>query len=287
MLDHLKNLTLAGGGIFHGQEQTTWPQNDRNKNLKCKLPVFLRFNFVTDSTIKEIKSVDGKKVHINVFACYNLKIKSIKISTPGDSPNTGGIQVGSSKGIKIYDSAISTGDACVSVSPGSENILVSEVFCGQGHGISVGSLGRTPNEEAITGLTVQNCTFTGMSNGVRIQTWPDSYGSTVSNITFEDIVMDNVQNPIVIDQEYCPNNSCNKKVPSRVKISNVKYNNIRGTSSTEVAVNLICSAVNPCENVKIGDINLVYNGAETGPGTSSCSNVKAILKGNQIPTICV
>ncbi|KAJ0098738.1 hypothetical protein Patl1_21611 [Pistacia atlantica] len=115
-LDHLKNLTLAGGGIFHGQGQTTWPQNDCNKNLKCKLPV-----------IKSIKiSTPGDSPNTG----------GIQISTPGDSPNTGGIHIGSSKGIKIYDSAISTGDACVSVSPGSENILVSDVFCGLGHGIS-------------------------------------------------------------------------------------------------------------------------------------------------------
>ena len=175
----------------------------------------MRFNFLNDSTIKEIKSIDSKKVHINVFACNNLNLKSIKISAPADSPNTDGIHIGSSKGIKIYNSVIGTGDDCVSLSPGSENVLVSNVFCGPGHGISVGSVGRTPNEKPITGLTVRNCTFTGTDNGVRIKTWPDSYEGVLSNFTFEDIVMNNVQNPVVIDQEYCPYNACNKKVCER------------------------------------------------------------------------
>ena len=72
-----------------------------------------------------------------------------------------------------------------------------------------------------------------------------------------------------------------------MKISNVKYNNIRGTSSSRVAVNLLCSKLSPCTNVEIGDINLVYSGAEAGPATSSCSNVDAIVTGKQNPTTCV
>ncbi|XP_044510144.1 exopolygalacturonase-like [Mangifera indica] len=201
---------------------------------------------------------------------------------PGDSSNTDGIHIGSSTGIKIYDSRIGIGDDCVSLSPGSENILVSNVVCGPGHGISVGNAGT--------------------DNGVRIKTWPDSCEGVLSNFTFEDTVMNNVQNPVVIGQEYYPYNACNKKeyehntnrsrlisqvVRSKVKISSVKYNNIRGTSSAKVAVNLLCSRLNPCKNVEIGDINLVYNGTEAGPTTSSCLNVEPILKGKHIPFTCV
>ncbi|XP_044510145.1 polygalacturonase-like [Mangifera indica] len=213
-------------------------------------------NKMTATKTPKIKSINSKKVHINVFACYNLNLKSIEISAPGDNPNTDGIHIGSSTEIKIYDSLIGTGDDCVLLSPESENILVSNVLCGPGH---------------------------GTDNGVRIKTWPDSYEGVLSNFTFEDIVMNNVQNPIVIGQEYYPYNACNKKV----KTSNVKYNNILRTSSAKVAVNLLCSRLNPCKNVEIGDINLVFNGTEAGPTTSSCLNVEPILKGRHIPITCV
>ncbi|KAJ0034931.1 hypothetical protein Pint_26449 [Pistacia integerrima] len=69
-------------------------------------------------------------------------------------------------------------------------------------------------------------------------------------------------------------------------MNNVRYNNIRGTSSSEVAVNLMCSKENPCQNVEIGDINMVYNGGNEGRATSPCSNVEAILRGNHNPTTC-
>lgn len=81
------------------------------------------------------------------------------------------------------------------------------------------------------------------------------------------------------------------QVPSQVKISNVRFNNIRGTSATKVAVSLVCSQKIPCQNIEIGNINLVYNGVNVkveGPETTSlCSNVKPTLFGKQIPATCV
>lgn len=58
--------------------------------------------------------------------------------------------------------------------PGSTNVTTSNIFCGPGNGISVGSLGRYPSEEDAVGLVVRNCTFTGTANGVRIKTWEGS-----------------------------------------------------------------------------------------------------------------
>ncbi|KAJ8642740.1 hypothetical protein MRB53_004488 [Persea americana] len=119
--------------------------------------------------------------------------------------------------------------ACISLGPGSSNIVsISICFCGPGHGISVDSLGQYPNEEDVVGLTVRNCTFTGTTNGLRIKAWEASPASTnASSFTFDDIVMNNVYNPIIIDQEYCPYKSCNLETPSRVKIDNVSFKNIR------------------------------------------------------------
>ncbi|KAH9679299.1 hypothetical protein WN943_027373 [Citrus x changshan-huyou] len=286
--ESLRSFTLTGGGTFHGQGRTAWPENQCHKNSNCQLPISIRFNKLNDSTITGVQSVDSKFFHINILGCYNLKLNTINISAPDDSPNTDGIHIGRSNGIEISNSKIATGDDCVSLGDGSQNVLVSDVSCGPGHGISVGSLGKYKKEEDVVGLTVINCTFTGTSNGVRIKTWPDSEDAKASNFTFEDLFMNNVENPIVIDQEYCPHNQCNIKVPSRVKISNVRFRNIRGTSLTKEAVRIICSKEIPCQNVEIGDINLVYNGIDDkGPAISSCSNVKPTLVGKQIPATCV
>ena len=77
----------------------------------------------------------------------------------------------------------------------------------------------------------------------------------------------------------------NIQVPSAIKISKVSFKNIRGTSSTPVAVKLVCSKSHPCEDVEIADIDLTYSGKE-GPAVSECSNVKPTISGKQNPPIC-
>lgn len=46
------------------------------------------------------------------------------------------------------------------------------------------------------------CTLTGTTNGARIKTYHDSIPLVASGIVYEDIVMNDVANPIIIDQHY-------------------------------------------------------------------------------------
>lgn len=78
---------------------------------------------------------------------------------------------------------------------------------------SVGSLGKYPEEKDVRGLIVRDSTITGTMNGVRIKSWPNSPSpSAVSNVTFENINMNDVGNPIIVDQLYCPSGICPNKV---------------------------------------------------------------------------
>ena len=172
----------------------------------------LSFNFVNNSVVRDVTTKDSKNFHVNVFGCENFSFQNFTISAPAESPNTDGIHIGKSIGINITDSNIQTGDDCISLGDGSKQVYVERVKCGPGHGISVGSLGKYKNEDPVVGFTVKNCTLTGTDNGIRIKTWPASSEGAVSNVRFEDIIMQNVSNPIIIDQVYCPWNHCNAKV---------------------------------------------------------------------------
>ncbi|KAK4276404.1 hypothetical protein QN277_019352 [Acacia crassicarpa] len=262
-IGYVNGFTLSGKGTFDGKGPSAWKANDCAHNSKCNWPTMnFGFNFLNNSYIRGVTSKDSKNFHVNVLSCNNINFDGFNIIAPEDSPNTDGIHIGRSTGVTVANTNIATGDDCVSLGDGNKNITVVNVHCGPGHGISVGSLGRYDNEQPVTGVSVRNCTLSNTMNGVRIKTWPGTSGTiTVTDMHFEDLVMDNVQNPVIIDQEYCPSNQCDKSSPSKIKISNVSFRNIRGTSQTQQGVSLICSKGVPCENVQLDNINLKFNGA--------------------------
>lgn len=162
--------------------------------------------------LQSISFVDSKFFHILIGQSAGITIKNITITAPGDSPNTDGIHIGDSADVRIIDSTIGCGDDCISIGPGSTNVTVDNVFCGPGHGISVGSLGKYTYDLGVDGVYVTNCTLSGTTNGVRIKTWKDSPAINATNVLFYDIVMREAGNPIIIDQEYCPGSCDDDKV---------------------------------------------------------------------------
>ncbi|KAJ4980695.1 hypothetical protein NE237_031532 [Protea cynaroides] len=255
VFQYINDLTISGGGTLDGQGQKAWTINNCAANPNCKmLPVSLIFNFVNNTMIRNITSVHSKNFHISIFQSYDLTLENLNISAPGDN----------SARIRITDIVIATGDNCISVGPGTCNLNVTKVVCGPGYGINVGSLGKYPGEAEVNGVFVRNNTFINTQNGVRIKTWLSSPA-------------------VILDQEYCPHLKCDKEDPLLVKLSNIMFDNIRGTSLSQVTVINACSRGAPCENLKIGNINLQYTGME-GPAQSTCSNVKPIFFRPSDPT---
>nr|GFD28513.1 exopolygalacturonase-like [Tanacetum cinerariifolium] len=77
-----------------------------------------------------------------------------------------------------------------------------------------------------------------------------------------------------------------KSKPSLVKVHKVIIRNVKGTATTPTVVKLRCSTANHgCENVKISDINLRYDGPH-GPARQECCNVRPIYGGKVIPPPC-
>ncbi|KAI7733381.1 hypothetical protein M8C21_033678 [Ambrosia artemisiifolia] len=278
----VNKLTMIGG-TFDGQGKEAWKGKKCEDSMACLKPVNLRLSYLKNSLFKDLTSINSKNFHIALRGSDNSRLENLNINAPRNSANTDGIHIAKLKGLNITNSKIGTGDDCISFGEGSRNVYIENVSCGPGHGFSIGSLGKFPNEEPVDGIFLKNCTMTGTENGVRIKSWPNSYPGTVSNIQFEDIIMNGVQNPILIDQEYCPNKACQKGAPSKVKLTNVSFRKIRGTSATKVAVKLVCSAEVPCENVEVADINLTFNG---GAATSECANTQPIVTSPNVPNVC-
>ncbi|PWA99835.1 Glycoside hydrolase, family 28 [Artemisia annua] len=280
-------LVVTGGGFLYGHGRKAWPHNDCAKNSHCKsLPYTMRFDFVNNSRIEHLNSFNSRSGHFNLFSCHKVEMSYIRISAPYWSPNTDGIHIGLSTQIRILDSIIKTGDDCVSMVTGSQDIEIQRVQCGPGHGFSIGSLGGSKNEDPVSRITIRDSSLKRTQNGLRIKTWAPSSPTLASDIIFDNIVMINVNNPIFIDQQYCPHNLCNSKAQSNVQIRNVTFSGVRGTSSSQFAVKLQCSRNVPCEDIKLKNINLAYHGPE-GPVASSCINAEGRSYGFQLPSGCL
>ncbi|XP_039129862.1 polygalacturonase-like [Dioscorea cayenensis subsp. rotundata] len=287
----LSKLVVNGGGIINGNGQQVWPCIPRcgAGRKSNKMPINILFSQVHDTTISNIHSLDSKGVHLKIQRSWNVTVHNIDITAPGNSPNTDGIYSSLTNLLTLSNINIKTGDDCIAIGQGCTNVLISNIHCGPGHGISVGSLGAHENERNVAGLVVKNCTVSNTTNGVRIKTWGGSKPGKASNITFENIVMKNVSNPIIIDQGYCQKYKRCTNEPSLIQLENIKYKNISGTSFDEVGVTFECSEAVPCKGVSLEDINLKYVGDDDTIAniTSSCTFALGKAMGFQNPNPCL
>ncbi|KAK3014782.1 hypothetical protein RJ639_009208, partial [Escallonia herrerae] len=197
--------------------------------------------------ISGLTSLNSQMFHIVINGCQNVKLRGVKVLASGTSPNTDCIQI----------------------------------ICGC---CSIGSLGKDLQEAAVQNVTIKIVTFKGTQNGLRIKTWGRPSSGFVQGVLFQHAVMINVQNPIVIDQTYCPHNlNCPGQV-SGVIIRDVTYQDIHGTSATPVAVKFDCSRNNPCSGIRLEDVKLTY---QNQPAAASCANAGGTSSGLVEPTSCL
>ncbi|CAN4088492.1 unnamed protein product [Withania somnifera] len=133
--------------------------------------------------------------------------------------------------------------------PSSSNITISGITCGPGHGISIGSLGEG-GFEVVEDLNERNCTIKGTLTGIRIKTWQGGEGYA-RRIAFEGIKFHAVNNPIIIDQFYCPSRVNCKNDTVAVVLSDITFRGILGTSLMDEVINLSCSQTVGCKKILV------------------------------------
>ncbi|XP_026430812.1 probable polygalacturonase At3g15720 [Papaver somniferum] len=204
-------ITGSGLGVIDGQGSDWWGQG-----AGCDRPTALKMNGCNGLHIEGLTHFNSQKNHITLTDCGNVTISGITIEAPEDSPNADGIDISHSTNVRIEHFNIGTGDDCVAINGGCSDITITNVVCGPGHGISVGSLAASEATEKVESVRVQNCNFTDTLNGVRIKTWQ----------------------------------------PSAVKISDVTFNGIRGSLTNTVVINLNCCKTVACTNITMNQISI-------------------------------
>ncbi|KAL0725494.1 hypothetical protein Bca4012_040093 [Brassica carinata] len=240
-----------------------------------KAPTALTLYNLKNLNVKNLRVGNAQQIQISIEKCNSVNVKNVEITAPGDSPNTDGIHITNTQNIRISNSDIGTGDDCISIEDGSQNVQITDLTCGPGHGIrSIGSLGDDNSKAYVSGINVDGAKLSKTDNGVRIKTYQGGSG-TAKNIKFQNIRMENVKNPIIIDQNYCDKDKCEQQ-ESAVQVNNVVYRNISGTSTTDVAIMYNCSEKYPCQSIVLENVDI-------RGGTASCKNVNVKDQGTVSP----
>jgi len=199
--DNLTDVAITGTGTIDGSGAMFWLWSDKAaRRYPPGRRIVFRPYLVSFSGVKRLH-VDGVTLtsspmfHL-VPRGEDMTIENLRIVAPSDAPNTDAIDPSGTR-IVIRNCEIDTGDDNVALHSGSRDILVENLTCLHGHGISIGSGTRN----GLSHVIVRHCNFNGTDNGLRIKSYRGN-GGEVHDIRYSDIVMQNVRRPFDINMLY-------------------------------------------------------------------------------------
>ncbi|KAG0769266.1 hypothetical protein G6F57_000718 [Rhizopus arrhizus] len=249
--DHIK---LYGGGTITGNGQSWYDRKDNTA------PIVLRTT-ATNSVFGNFRIINAPRGHIAVTGSDNVVFENIYLRTRSTNSNfarnTDAWGVAWSKNIIFRNSELIVGDDCTAVNAGVTNLTVTNIKCVEGHGFSIGSLGRGSQPDYVKNVHFLNNQCHQCQNGIRIKTVPGGKG-TVEDVKFQNVLLVGAENPIAITTHYfCEQNkNCNNDVSLNIK--NVVIDNISGTTSAKdlPIVNIDCSKRGLCSDFSLSRINI-------------------------------
>lgn len=253
----LQGVAFQGKGVIDGSGSKWWAAScKKNKSNPCRgAPTALTIDSSSSIKVKGLTIQNSQQMNFVISKSEAVRVFGVKVTCPGDSPNTDGIHITKSTNVVLQDCKIGTGDDCISIVNGSSTIKMKRIYCGPGHGVSIGSLGEDNSVGIVTNVVLDTALLRETTNGVRIKTWQGGSGY-VRGVRFENVRMEDVANPIIIDQFYCDSPTTCQNQTSAVQISQIVYRNISGTTKSKQAIKFACSNTVPCSNLVLSNVNL-------------------------------
>jgi polygalacturonase len=195
------DLAITGSGTIDGSGAMFWMWSDKTarryppgRNIVPR-PMLVALTGVERLHVDGITLTNSPMFHL-VPRGQDITIENLRIVAPSDAPNTDAMGPGGQR-IVIRKCEIDTGDDNVALQSGSKDVLIEDLTCLHGHGISIGS----PTRNGLSHVIVRRCTFDGTDNGLRIKSYRGN-GGEVHDIRYSDIRMKNVRRPFDINMLY-------------------------------------------------------------------------------------
>ena len=207
---YAEDIAIVGRGVIDGNGQNgDWWKDF--KSFPASRPRVIFLNHTEGVTLHGVTVKNGPSWHIHPFYSRNFAMLDCFVTAPKDSPNTDGIDPESCDGVDIIGCWFTVGDDCIAVKAGKIDMalkykapanhhVIRNCLMEFGHGaVTLGS----ELSAGIHNLSVTNCYFRATDRGLRIKTRRGrGKNSVIDNVLFDNIRMDKVLTPIVINMWY-------------------------------------------------------------------------------------
>ena len=172
LLDHVHNVTIRGGGTLDGNGEMWWrhacgnwwcpPENahagaetetTKTPPKKAFRPFLLRIEHSHDVTVENITFFNPGFWNLVPVRSQHILIQDVNVTArwpegskkpaPADpyaaTPNTDGFEPMWSNHVTFRRCRVLNGDDCITIKSGSSNILVEDLYCEHGDGLTIGS----------------------------------------------------------------------------------------------------------------------------------------------------
>ena len=208
---NVKNVVITGEGVIDGcADFDNWWNNPKVRNIAWR-PRLVFLNHCENVMLHGVTVQNSPSWTIHPYFSKKLRFYDIKILNPFNSHNTDGLDPESCTDVKVLGVYISVGDDCIAIKSGkiymgkkyklpTSKMTIRQCCMRDGHGaITVGS----EIAAGVCDVKISECLFLNTDRGLRVKTRRGrGKDSVLNNITFEDIKMDNVMTPFVVNSFY-------------------------------------------------------------------------------------
>lgn len=209
---NVKNVVISGEGVIdgNGSFKNWWGPDVKNRTIAWRPRLFF-INHCENITLQGITVQNSPSWTIHPYFSDHLKFIDIEIKNPWDSHNTDGLDPESCTDVLVLGALISVGDDCIAVKSGkiyqarkyktpTSNMIVRQCCMRDGHGsVTIGS----EIAGGVKNVHITDCLFLNTDRGLRVKTRRGRGElSVLDDISFENIDMDGVMTPFVVNSFY-------------------------------------------------------------------------------------
>ncbi|KAH6995546.1 family 28 glycoside hydrolase [Ilyonectria sp. MPI-CAGE-AT-0026] len=250
-----KVFSSTGSGVIDGNGQNAYDLFAADSTYKR--PTLFYITNSKNVVVQNLRFKNAPNVfHSVTGGSTNIKYIDINLSAVSKSSNapknTDGWDIGASTDVTVTGATVTNDDDCIAFKPGCNYATVTDITCVGSHGLSVGSLGKT-NTDTVQNVWVSGATMINSTKAVGIKLYPDGpdHGTAVvSNVTFQNVVVQNCDYAFQVQSCYGETTSYCASYPSTAQLSGIVVKGFSGTTSSKYApsvANVNCPAAGSCD----------------------------------------